>query len=390
MRVVSEDLDAEVSGTTTGDRLEVHAFRDGLVVAENLDVSVWSFNWDADRQVQGQASFTIADPDGMLAPWSLADPLGPGGSRLQVTYIFGASGTRVPLGQWRIRSVDPVEQWRTYDAGSEVLRVSGGGSVQVDADEETSTIQLARLDAETVKTATVLAEVRRLLEDICPVVVFAGVTDRAMPAGYIYDESRIDHVEDLLGLVNATHRMGADGSLEVVPLTGVGPVWTIAGGESGVMVTVSRSLSDDGVYNGVIARGESAAGQPLVGRSVILSGPLAWGGPFGRVPMFHQSVATSQAGVESDAESTLARHRASGEADLQVECLTHPGIQPNDVVVVLASTAVGEQALSGRVVSMRMGAATSDAGTTPSKRMNLTVRVPADALEAVARKVSHG
>lgn len=393
MRVDIPGLEDEVASTTQGDRLEVTVWRGGqLVVPDPLGVSSWAYDWDADRQVQGQSTVTIADPDGSLAPWSMGDPLGPGGSRLQAVFVFGLSGTRVPLGWWRIRSVDPVEEWRVYGSGSgsSVIRVPGGGSVTVQADEETSTAVLSRLDAEVVRASTVVAEVRRLLDDVCPVVAHPGVVDAPVPSGYVYDTGRMDGVEDLLGTIQATHRMGADGSLEIVPVTGVGPVWTIAGGESGAQVKTVRSLSDDGVYNAAVSTGEMKDGRPLVGRAYLTTGPLAWGGPFGQVPVFHQAVATTQDGVNADARTVLETSKAAGDVDLVVTCLTHPGIQPHDLVTVLAATVAGEQPLVGRVVGMKMTSASSDAGTTPSKSMTLTVRVTAEALEAVAWRIRRG
>jgi hypothetical protein len=385
VRVDYEDLASIVSGTTVGDRLEVWAWRDGeLVVDHALDVSDWSLDWDASRQVQGQLSLTVRDPDGTLAPWGLSDPLGPGGSRLQVTAVIGVRGepVRVPLGWWRIRAADSDETWRVYSTGGGLVRVSGGGSVSLQADEETATALLARLDAETVVESAVVAEVRRLLEDVCPVAVHADVADGPVQSGYVYDESRMDGVQDLLDMIRAEYRMAGDGSLEIVPAEGVGPVWTIEGGEGGALVRAVRALSDEGVYNAVVSTGEDSQGRPLVGRAFITDGALAWAGPFGQVPMFHQAVAKTAAGVQLDAETTLATHRSSGEVDLAVQCLTHPGIQLHDLVTVAASTTAGVQPLVGRVVGMRMQSG--------SKSMDLTVRVPADSLEAVAWAVHRG
>jgi hypothetical protein len=412
MRNPSAEFDAEVAGTTSGDRLEVNAWRGGVLVAADLPVSSWGLTWDADREVQGQASFTFADPDGTLAPWGLGDALGAGGSRLQVTWVSGLSGIRVPLGWWRIRAADPEETWRVVRSGyrapsgiwpneevypseetwpelvqgrqdGSVVRVSGGGVVSVNADEETATIALDRLDGEVVRAASVVDEVRRLLVDICAVVTAEGVVDKAAPGSLVYGESRLDAVRDLLATIDATYRMAPDGSLEVVPRAGVGPVWTLAGGDDGVLVKVTRRLSDEGVYNAVTSMAETADGAPLVGRAHLSGGPLEWGGPFGRVPMFHRSPATTQEGVEADARTLLENRTRNGEVDLAVTCLTHPGVQPNDRVTVVAATTVGDAPLEGRVV----GASMTSAQGVPAKRMSLTVRVSAESLELVAGRV---
>jgi hypothetical protein len=39
MRLVSDDFDAEVAGTTQGDRIEVNAWRGGLLMAKALRLS---------------------------------------------------------------------------------------------------------------------------------------------------------------------------------------------------------------------------------------------------------------------------------------------------------------------------------------------------------------
>lgn len=382
-------LTDEVSGTTSGDLLEVNVWRGGELVAPGLDITSWSLDWDADRQVQGQGTFVVADPDGTLSPWGMGDALAPGGSRAQLTWVSGSTGVRVPQDWWRLRKSDPVEQWRVRGAGADAQRVSGGGSVTLRADELTCIpAQLDRLDAEgnPPTGATCLSEVRRLLADIMPVVVHPAVVDRPVPAALVYSQGRWDAVEDLLTHVNAVHRMGGDGSVHVLPAALGAAVWTIDGGEDGVLVDVARSLSDDKVYNAVTSRGTTVDGAPLVGRDWLRGGPLKWGvtEPFGRVPAFHQSIAQTAAGVQADSTTRLRTLSTTGEIDLPVVCLTQPGVQLHDAVVVVAATIDGDAPLVGRVVGKRM----ASAGPVPAKSMSLRVRVTVEALEAVAARVA--
>lgn len=391
MRVINELLDDAITGSTHDDRLVVHAWRGSELVAADLDATEWAFSWDADQAVQGSATMTVSDPDGSLAPLSLGSALGPGGSRLQVSFVQGDTKIVVPLGFWRITDSVPAQQWRIYDTTSGPVRVAGGGLVRLSlAEHVTYTAMKERLDAETVRGSSCLGEVRRLLQLIGGVDASLAPPDRATPGGYVYGEDRLDGVRDMLSPLDATYRVGAGGDLQVIPKSGVGPVWNVAGGREGVLVDLQWALSDEGLYNAAISTGQTADGAPLVGRAYRTTGPLAWGGPFGRVPVYHRSPATSQTGVNADAETLLTNRFRTAETILPVQCLTHPGIQVHDIVTIVAPTLQGDAGMRGRVVSMRMSAATSDAGTVPAKTMDLAVAVSTDELEAVAARVARG
>lgn len=389
MRLISEDLDAEVAGTSSGDTLEITAWR-GSQPPLRIPVEAWSKQWDASRQVQGQATLTISDPDGGLSPYGLGDLLAPGGSRVSIVWVSGTSGTRVPWGRWRLRKADPREVWRIPAAG--LQRVLGGSSIVLRADEDPmATATICRLDSEPVRTGTCLSEVRRLMAAIgIATTVGPGVTDRNVPTGLVYDTGRMDAIEDHLTRLNAGYRMASDGSFEVVSLAPNDSVWTITGGEEGALIEFGRTLSDDGIYNAATSTAEVDEGgqrRQLVGRAYLRTGPLAWDGPFGPAPIFHQSPATTQAGVTADAETLLANRVASGEVVLRVECLLHPALQIHDWVTVVPATVAGDASLIGRVVSMAT-ASISGSGSTPIKTMTLGVAVSTQALEVIARRVA--
>jgi hypothetical protein len=393
MRVTGEAIQQvadDVLGTSYGDRLEVSVFRDGVLVAERLDVVDWTMDWSYGRSAHGQGTFVVADPSGDITPWAMTDPLGPGGSRLLVTYVFGVSGMRVPMGWWRVRRTIPNSAYRIYQTSDGPRRTWAGGSLSIRADEITCLIDMARLDAERPVGPTCIEEVRRLVRDLMPVRVVGDVVDGPLPSLLIYDDSRVSAVNDTLSAIDAEARAGADGSLEIVPRFGVGPVWDVHGGDSGVLINVSHALSDEGVYNAVISHGQTEEGAQIVGRAYITTGPMRWGGPFGQVPMFHNAIATSQAGVDSDAASMLANRVATGTVPIEVTCLTHPGIQIYDRLALLTPTVAGDIPIEGFVTHMTMSSARSDgdAAPTPSKSMTLTLAVLDDDLAALAQRVN--
>jgi len=422
--ITSPDLDAEVLGTSSLDVLTATAWRGGSVVAANLQVTSWSLTWDAtgNQVCQGRATLTVADPDGTLSPWGMGDPLGPGGSRVQLAWTSGASGIRVPLGMWRIRSAQPSETWRSYGSpgqgvlsvmgdlwsdvwsdiwpGSQIwltsptlLRVSGGGSVVLSLEEDvTSTAALCRIDGDApVAGATALTEMKRLLIGMGAVDATFSPADVTIPASYAtWPEIRTDAIGDLLDMLSAVSRVAGDGSLQVVPRAGVGPVWLIQGGNQGALIGVDRQLNDTGVYNAATSKNATSNGTtPLVGHAYMNAGPLAYGGPYGQVPIFHQAIATDQSGVTADAASYLATVSNSGTVDLAVECLAHPALQVHDIVTLLAPTVAGDLSLNGRVVAKTWGSESVNGGCVASKSMKLTVRVTAETLEMIARR-AHG
>lgn len=377
MRTVPADIDTALVGSRAGEGILAHSWYDGQVVAADLPVEEWSVSWDASRQVQGQLDLTVRDPDGALAPWAVDDPLGVGGSRLQVVYRL-ASGATVDLGWFRITGADPEEEWRTYRVNDSTATgdgelaffkerlewVSGGAVVPVSADELTRQASIERFLAPESPPigASVLSEVRRLLDGIMTVTVASGVVDAPVPRSVVYEQERMDAVEDLLDRIGCSHRMTGFGQFEVYPNVRTDPVWQVAGGDDGVLIRVGRSQRLDGLYNGAVSEGEDAQNRPLIGRWFEEGGPLRWGGPHGRYPVFHSATGLlkTQQAVNADARTRLSSVVSQRSVVLQVWCLPHPGLQVGDWVVVANPTVAGRAVpLGGVVRQMRLSGSAS-------------------------------
>src|SRR5690606_17954166 len=89
------------------------------------------------------------------------------------------------------------------------------------------------------------------------------------------------------------------------------PVWDIAHGRDGVLVSIARELSREGVYNAVVARGEGADTETPIQAVAVDDNPASptyWHGPFGKVPRFYSSpLITDVAQAASAAASLLKR-----------------------------------------------------------------------------------
>ena len=111
---------------------------------------------------------------------------------------------------------------------------------------------------------------------------------------------------------------------------------------------------------------------PLIGRARRTDGPLRWGGPFGKVPIFRgANLATTQAQVNLDASTTLARITQMGDVPIQLETVLNPAIELYDQVMLELPNFPEPMILTGLVQRISWGAS----GGVMGKRMQLTVTV---------------
>jgi hypothetical protein len=95
-----------------------------------------------------------------------------------------------------------------------------------------------------------------------------------------------------------------------------------------------RGTSDD-LYNAVIVTSEDGLGNPLRGVKYELSGPLAWGGPFGKVPLIEENrLATSNAKCQTFAEQRYAQMIDGRSITVRVSCLPNFALDPLDTIAL--------------------------------------------------------
>ena len=394
MRQIDANTLAALYGSRAGDSLTVWAWYGGRLAWDTaLPVESARFSWDTTRQIQ-TVSLTVADKDGTLAPWLLEDPLGVGGSRLQVVYNVGGAGS-IQVGWYRVTRSAPAENWVGYTIdeagtvtpdspvpkGKRLAHVSGGATISLEADDLGTLVGKARFPApESPQGAspTIVGEVKRLLADIVPVVTTAGVTDRAVNKTLVYQDDRLNAVQDLCKRINCDYRFNGAGQLEIYPLTPQTPAAVLKGGPEGLLVRVDRKQEYDGLYNEFYADGQyattapdgTATQVPIRGYAAITAGPLRTSGPHGRYPKFYSStMLTTQAECDAYALTMRDTQLAGLTTDLVVTCLPLPHVQQGDWVTVY------NPVVNGRVISLTGRVKTMDLGftNTAPDRMTLTV-----------------
>jgi len=202
-----------------------------------------------------------------------------------------------------------------------------------------------------------LSETARLLGDTLPITAWAGDDPSVSASQIVYDDSRIGALESLAGLVDAAPWAGRDGSYTLLPTAAGTPDWSVtvadpaSPDDTGTLVSATTQVSRDALYNAVFVDGETADQSPVRGTALQTSGPLAWGGPFGRVPYRQQNpLYQSNSSAQKGAVSTLARLVARRSVPLRVSCVTNPAVDPLDTVEIVTAT----RTMTGIVTSVSM------------------------------------
>lgn len=242
---------------------------------------------DTTADVQGTLDLTT------IYPWP-TDPTDPGTPYGQEIYVergvkYGNGITEwVGLGYFRI---DRIEQLRVPDGA---IRVMASDRMAMVRDGRTVTpVQFSA-------AASVGAVIDFVIGEVVPglVTVYESGFDAytlTLGAEHILTEDRLKFVQELFASYGMYAYFDYAGRLQVksVPdLTKAIPVWEINSGARGVLVEMKRTISREGVYNIVVARGEPVGELPpvqAVAQDDNPASPTYVGGAFGEVPTFYSS-----------------------------------------------------------------------------------------------------
>lgn len=320
----------------------VELWADGRPVDATLDVIDGSVTVTDGQPVRSQVSITVADPDGLLRPTGDDSSLTPYGPELVVWGGIDMAGAPewVPVGRYPITTVEVDQQWRTYQRRGEAKpKVVPSGTISVQAADRALWVQEAKFTVpqQPATGSTVLAEITRILQTltrVAPWTAPAGVTDKAVPATVTYSDDRMAALQALADVIDMDPIADPSGTITLQPRTWPVSVWTVAGGDTGVLVSFKRTLERQGVYNYAVVQGADAANglRPLIGRQAQTDGPLRYRQGL-KLPYFQSSpLLTTQGAVNASAVTVLARQQAQRTQTVTIECSPNPAITAGDVV----------------------------------------------------------
>lgn len=288
---------------------------------------------DASADIRSSLDLTIA---GSAWPHEPTDDLAPYGNELFVERgVNYGNGTIeiVSLGYFRINQV-------SQDEGPD-------GALQLSATDRMSAIVDGRLafPVQFEAGTTVEQVFDTLVHDIYP---DATIQYDFVASGTGFDSSHIAE-EDRYGFLRDVARSRGKimywdhrGVLRVEsPPDPTVPVFEIKSGRGGNMVQLSRELTRQSVYNGVVARGDAVDEVPVTALVVDNdpTSPTYWEGRFGKVPRFYYSSFITTTAQATSAATSILRQAIGLPYNIELSATPNPALEPYDPILITAPDA---------------------------------------------------
>lgn len=282
---------------------------------------------DSRSQVRRTARVTV-DP----TQWP-ADPgasLSPLGAEVQIDRgIVLASGAT----EWVPLIAGPVQT---------AERTLPTGAVEITVADRSQSVADNRFDSPqtTVANATYVAEITRLITETqswYPVLDLTGST-AICPQTTIDRERWSEGIEKLADAIGAEVFCRADGYFVIrpQPVITADPVWTIASGQTGTLVSARQKRDREGVYNKVVASGQRSDGTAPVSASVQDTDTTSmtfYGGAFGKKPRFYTSPMLTTVGQCTATATSLLARATGAAADITLGAVPNPALDCGDVIL---------------------------------------------------------
>lgn len=195
----------------------------------------------------------------------------------------------------------------------------------------------------------------------------AGDTE-TIPRSVVVERDRYEFLDQLIKAQGKIWYWDHRGALQIrtAPST-ANPVFDINAGANGVLVSSSRKLTREGVYNAVVASGEAADTEaPARGVAVDAeaSSPTYFYGPFGPVPRFFTSpFLTTDAQAAGAAAAMLGRQLGLPYV-VDFAMVPNPALEPWDPVRIRHATTEGFEIHTIQTLTVPLTAQAGMTGTT--------------------------
>ncbi|MBF8189127.1 DUF5047 domain-containing protein [Nonomuraea sp. K274] len=235
----------------------------------------------------------------------------------------------VPLGYFRIYAPEQDE--------------APHGSIRISAKDRMSGIVDARLFYPRQFTSgTSLGDIfLDLVREVYPDAVIEwddDTNEESLTRSQIAEEDRYAFLRDLVTSYGKVMFFDHRGVLVIkTPPASKVPVFTVNHGRDGVLVSVSRQLTREGVYNAVVAMGEAADTEEPV-RAVVVdsnaNSPTYFYGNFGKVPRFYVSPFITTSVQAISAATSILSKELGLPYNVDFTAVPNPALEPLDPVKI--------------------------------------------------------
>lgn len=313
MRPVSDRFLAAVRGShrAVSQALAVDNGQNGVDPGNTTELTILTgdVQFDAKAQIRSTLTLTVDGTGLFPRPGRLYERLAPYRTEIFVRRGLDYGGGQIEyvgLGYYRL---DSVEQDEAPD-----------GPIRLAASDRMANIVDARLtQPKQFDTTWTYGEVVEFMVETANsfAVQFdwddTAVRDATLGRTVLAEEDRYGFLDELITSLGKIWFWDHRGVLVIKDAPSADePVWECDSGAGGVLVSMGRDLSREGVYNGVVATGEAFDVETPV-RGLVVDdnylSPTYWYGGFGKIPRFYSSpFITTSAQALSAAESILRQN----------------------------------------------------------------------------------
>lgn len=259
------------------------------------------------------------------------------GAELEILHgiKFGADRELVPVFTGEVRS------------GSQSL---GTGEISFALQDMQARVERARFLTPRAPTGSRIAVIQNLVSEARPGTTFAdSATDTGTVQSAVWDESRSDCVRDLLRDGSTEGFFAADGSYALRPERTLASeaVWTISGGEAGLITSASRERPMDRLYNTVVGRPTASDGSQTWPQQVAQITDVTHPrhpSKVGVVPYFLPLPTAKTAAAALRACLTMLDRVAGTTETLSLGAISNPALEANEPIRIITPAMESESA----------------------------------------------
>jgi hypothetical protein len=307
---------------------------DGDRMLEDVPLAACEIKSDATARIRTQGTATIVYSDEIgrsVVPEDITSWLTPYATYLNISCVVSINGftERVLLGSLKVVGVSDPQQTRVR---FQDRMITVGSRISLTLADAFAVTDGERFPAPSSPTS--LTSVWDEIGAISGLPMVRNVADSAITRQITYQESRLDAIFDLASILDGIPYINTSGELTLQPNVWGAETEELRVGNDGTIVAVDTdNLTDDGIYNQVVVRSYDTSQVAVLATAELTSGPLRYGGPFGRIPYFASSqFVTTHAAAQIYADSLLPTVSTVPAAQYSIQCVPDPRREVGDVI----------------------------------------------------------